>query len=188
MGGMELDDVVEAFTEFVKLIGGKIPIPSLSRQPQLRVTHLLERHQLTEPRCIRFGAGEGGPLRAGAGGCLHAAPSMDTAATNTNIRDAWRITLRIGNLEHSVNQQCRQRLVYCSRERDSLTDAAMKGRPSTLVSVTSFGRNQFSVQVRWLDEMERSRRACTLRAEASADDSCSLTDTISMPLFWPRTS
>ena len=37
VGGMELDDVVEAFTEFVKLIGRKIPIPSLSRQPQLRV-------------------------------------------------------------------------------------------------------------------------------------------------------
>jgi len=85
---------------------------------------------------------------------------MDTAATNTTITDAWRITLRIGNLEHSANQQCRQRLVYCSREmlssleaficrtwgrcdraarcalqdgelmpereRDSLTDAAMK--------------------------------------------------------------
>jgi hypothetical protein len=57
---MKSEDVVKALAELVHLVGGKVPVLRLAGEPQLRVSHLLEAHDVTEPRDVGFAAGWSG--------------------------------------------------------------------------------------------------------------------------------
>ena len=42
-------DIVEAFAELLHLVVSELPVARLRREPQLRVAHLLQRHDLAQP-------------------------------------------------------------------------------------------------------------------------------------------
>ena len=47
---MEPDDVVKALAELFDLVAGQLPIASLTCEPEFRVSHLLQAHELAESR------------------------------------------------------------------------------------------------------------------------------------------
>jgi len=52
---MKPGDGIEALLQLVDLVLRELPVPRLHREPEFRVTHLLERHELAQTRNVRRG-------------------------------------------------------------------------------------------------------------------------------------
>jgi hypothetical protein len=86
MARVKLDHVIEAFTELLDFVSRQIPIAGFAGEPELRVAHLLKRHDFAEAGRVGFALG----IRSCGGRCLLPAGRTQGAARIRKARTVRR--------------------------------------------------------------------------------------------------